>query len=115
MMLRKMLALVVGVGLFGCGAQSPSIVGTWVGKYSGNSLTLKAKPDSSFTISGASQLYGRWESSGSDVRLFRDVRNGGDIGFGDGGDGAIHFKLAKDGKHLNGVGADGTPFSFTKK
>ena len=60
-------------------------------------------------------MQGRWEVSGRDVKLFRDIRNGGDVGFGDGGDGAIHFQLSKDGKRLEGNGAGGAAFSFTKK
>ena len=115
MMLRNFLVLVVGVSLAGCGSGGSSIAGTWAGTYRGSALTLTAKPDNSFTIQGMSELKGRWEVAGNDVKLFRDIRNGGDIGFGDGGDGALHFRLSKDGKTLDGKATDGSPYTFTRK
>ena len=115
MMLRKTLLFIVALVLFGCASSGPSIVGTWESTVKGASLTLTAKPDSSFTIQGASQFAGKWESSGGDVRLFRDIRNGGDLPFGEGGDGAMHFQLSADGKQMDGKAADGTPFQFKKK
>ena len=114
-MLRKLLVLVVGFGLSGCGSSGPSIAGTWDSTFRGATLTLTANPDSSFSIQGTTQLTGKWESSGDEVRLFRDIKNGGDVNFGDGGDGAIHLKFSKDGKHLDGKTNDGTPFAFIKK
>jgi hypothetical protein len=110
-----MLVFVVGVGLFGCGSSGPSIAGTWESSFKGGQLTLTAKPDTSFAIHGTTDIVGKWEVSGNEVKLYRDVRNGGGAGFGDGGDGAIHFKLSQDGRHMDGVGGDGTAFSFTKR
>jgi hypothetical protein len=114
-MLRNSLIFAVCVALVGCGSGGPSIAGSWDGGFKGSTLTLTAKTDSSFVIKGSSELNGRWEITGDDVRLFRDVRNGGDTAFGDGGDGAIHLKLSQDGKHLTGKAANGADFSFTKQ
>jgi len=115
MMLRKLLVFVVCIGLVGCGSGGKSIVGTWESGFKGSTLTLQANPDSSFSISGSSTMSGRWESVGSEIHLFRDIRNGGDQAFGTGGDGSIHFQLSQDGQSLTGKSGDGTPFTFTKK
>ncbi|HLK15426.1 MAG TPA: hypothetical protein VKT78_11530 [Fimbriimonadaceae bacterium] len=115
-MRRTLLVFVTGLVLVGCGSGSgPSIAGTWEGKYKGATITLTANSDTSFKLRGTSDMDGRWESSGSEVRLYRNISKGGDMPFGDGGDGAIHFKLSKDGKQLEGKGADGSVFAFTKK
>lgn len=114
-MLRKFLVLIVCIGVLGCGSGGPSIAGTWVGTFKGSDLTMTAKGDSSFTMNGISNMHGRWEASGTDIALFRDVKNGGDVGFGEGGDGAMHMELSKDGKQLSGKAGDGTPLVLTKK
>jgi hypothetical protein len=119
MMLRNSLVFIIGLALVGCGSSGPSIAGKWVSSLKGSPLILEARPDSSFTMSGPPRVLadfsGRWEVSGNDVKLFEDVRNGGGPGFGDGGDGAFHFKLSSDGKRIEGKGADGSVLTFTKQ
>ena len=115
MMLRKFLVFAIGMMLAGCGSSGPSIAGTWEGGFKGVPLTLTAQPDGSFQIKGSTSMVGRWEVSGKGVKLFRDIRNGGDVGFGDGSDGAMNFTLSADAKRMEGKAADGASFSFTKK
>lgn len=115
MMLRRISLIAIGLAVIGCGSGGRSLAGTWSGTFKGANFTIVANPDTSFAASGASKMKGRWEVSGKEVKLFRDVRDGGDVGFGDGGDGAMHFQLSDDGKSFSGKVSDGTMLEMKKQ
>ena len=112
---RNLMIGLVAVALTGCGQSDSSIVGTWSGPAGVTTMTLKANADSSFTLKALSEIKGRWELDGTDLKLFRDVSNGGDATFGAEGDGAYHFTLSSDKKSLNGLPVNGVTTVLTKK
>jgi len=109
--------LMIGISaavLAGCGKPDTSIVGTWSGPAGVTTMTLNANPDSSFTLSALATIKGRWELDGNDLRLFRDISNGGDVSFGSDSDGAYHFTLSADKKTLTGMPYNNVQTVLTK-
>jgi hypothetical protein len=106
------------IGLFGCSEpEGPSIAGDWEVQKPGSPATLHAKADKSFTLESPAgeTLKGRWVVEGHTVKLYRDVRDGGDLPFGEGGDGASVYTLSKDLTTMSaGTGAQTATFKKVK-
>lgn len=114
-MVRRIAVLVVALVAFGCGASGPSIAGTWKGKAGDQPLTFVAQPDGAFDLIGNGKMQGRWEASGHDIKLYRDISQGGDAPFGSVSDEAMHLTLSADGKQLTGTVEGSKSYTLTKQ
>jgi hypothetical protein len=104
--------------LSGCSEpEGPSIAGDWEVQKPGSPATLHAKADKSFSLDAPTgeTLHGRWVVEGHTVKLYRDIRDGGDLPFGEGGDGASVYTLSKDLTTMNaGSGPNTATFKKVK-
>ncbi len=109
-------SIFIGATAIGCGeAEGPSIVGVWETQKPSAPGQLVARADHSFNVTGSEPqqgFSGRWETHGHAVKLFRDIRQGGDFPFGSGGDGSIQYKLSQD---LTTMTSGGNPDTITLK
>lgn len=105
-MKRKASILISALGLFivavGCSAkQNPAMIGIWKISNMASQGTLALRPDGSFTlISKTDHIDGTWKSSGKELTLYRDIRNGDPSSFGDGWNDSYHFFLKKGASEL---------------
>ena len=77
------------------------MLGIWKLENSQANGKLAIRPDGSFTlVSTKDHIDGTWTSKGSELTLYRDIRNGDPSSFGDGWNDSYHFFLEKNNTEL---------------